>query len=341
MQSPVMLLQQPVARAVRVVALSLLDDADAAAGRLRDAVPRVHDAEGEDDESLHDFRVAMRRLHSWLRAWEPWLGDSISHKTVRRIGKIARATGPARDIEVHLAWLREWRPALRRQRAGISWLIESLASRQREALSEARDAARDFESLHARLSKQLSRYTVSVDPTAQDEPFGAALADLVRHQAEALRRRLAAVHGFGDQAAAHRARIAAKRLRYLLEPVAHEGEGEAIIGRLKELQDLLGDLHDVHVFTREIAELSERAAVARARRARAGDPGPGLLALAKRLHERGMRAFATVERDWLGDAAAPFFERIRAHADDLARRAASGCEIERAARSTPFATRDE
>jgi CHAD domain-containing protein len=256
---------------------------------------------------------------------------------VRRVGKIARATGPARDIEVHLAWLREQRPALRgRQRAGLSWIIESLASRQGEALAEARDAARDFEAVHARLSTQLSRYTMFVQPTARDEPFGAALADLVRHQAEVLRRRLAAVHGFGDQAAAHRARIAAKRLRYLLEPVAREEDGDessAIIGRLKELQDVLGDLHDVHVFAGEIADLSEKAAAAQARReaeavleegaeqlrsVRADDPRPGLLALAKRLHQRGMRAFAMVERDWLGDAATPFLERVRAHAGALA-----------------------
>jgi CHAD domain-containing protein/CYTH domain-containing protein len=345
-----MLLRQPAARAVRVVALSLLDRAHAQAGRLRAAAPRADKADREDDESLHDFRVAMRRLHSWLRAWEPWLGDSVAHKTVRRIRKIARATGPARDIEVHLAWFREQRGALRgRQRAGLAWIVETLTSQWDEALSEARDAARDFESAHVRLSKQLSTYTTSVHPTPHDEPFGTALADLVRHQAGTLHHRLAAVRGFDDQAAAHRARIAAKRLRYLLEPAGTEGDGEedessAIIGRLKELQDVLGDLHDVHVLASQITDLSERAAAAQARReaeaalderveemrrVRTEDPRPGLLALVRRLHQRGLLAFAALERDWLGDAATQFLDRVQAHADALANRASSGREIER------------
>ena len=66
------LLLQPAPHAARVVALSLLDDAHAAANRLRGAAPSADDADGKESEALHDFRVAMRRLRSWLRVWEPW-----------------------------------------------------------------------------------------------------------------------------------------------------------------------------------------------------------------------------------------------------------------------------
>lgn len=343
-----MLFPQPAARAARVEALSLLRDAHDAAVRLRGSA-RSDDAASNDDDALHDFRVAVRRLRSWLRAWEPWLDDSVSRKIVRRIRKIARATGPARDIAVHLAWLEEQRTDLRgRNRVGLRFLIESIASRRDDALSEAEDAARDFEALHGKLSKQLNRYCLTIQPATShdDESFAAALAQLVKHNAETLRRRLATVHGFADQAAAHRARIAAKKLRYLIEPIARDGDdGAAIVDRLKELQDALGDLHDVHVFAEEIAEASEKAGavqarrVARAaieedgaervRRARAEDPGPGLLAIAKRLHARGLRAFGRIQHDWLGDASAPFLDRVRAYADDIARSAKRGREIER------------
>ena len=46
----------------RVVALALIAECDRAAGRL---------ASGEDDEALHDFRVALRRLRTTLRAFRP------------------------------------------------------------------------------------------------------------------------------------------------------------------------------------------------------------------------------------------------------------------------------
>lgn len=343
------LFQAPAVRAARVVALSLLADADATAVRLRDAA-RAGDTVGhDDDDALHDFRVAVRRLRSWLRAWERWLADSVSRKIVRRIRTIARATGPARDITVHLAWLEEQRPELRgRNRVGLRHLIETLASRRDDALSEAADAARDFEALHDKLSEQLNTYRLTVVPTkAHDgESFAAAFADLVRQHAETLRRRLASVHDFADRTEAHRARIAAKKLRYLIEPMACEGdESGALVDCLKELQDVFGDLNDVHVFAEEIAEASEKAGAAQARRvaeaaleedsaervrrARAADPGPGLLAVARRLHDRGLRAFGAIERDWLGDASAPLVERCRAYADDVARNAMRGREIER------------
>src|SRR3989441_7903639 len=53
------LLAAPAPRAAHRIALSLLDAATAARERLPDA---------GDAEALHDFRVAMRRLRSTLRA---------------------------------------------------------------------------------------------------------------------------------------------------------------------------------------------------------------------------------------------------------------------------------
>jgi CYTH domain-containing protein len=123
-------------------------------------------------------------------------------------------------------------------------------------------------------------------------------------------------------------------------------DGDAIIATLKSLQDALGDLHDVHVFSEEVVEAAEVAAVSQVRRvsevaadddtggvgvrrARSRDPGPGLLRLARRLHERGAHAYAGIEREWLNDAGAPFFERVHDLAADIARRSSLGTEIER------------
>jgi hypothetical protein len=79
------------------------------------------------------------------------------------------------------------------------------------------------------------------------------------------------------------ARIVVKRLRYLLEPLAGEtgvaeaGTGAAralaLIEQLKQVQDLLGELHDVQVLGAELGEAVAAAAAQRARRLHAAALG--------------------------------------------------------------------
>ena len=128
------------------------------------------------------------------------------------------------------------------------------------------------------------------------------------------------MRGAADERPAHRARIAAKRLRYILEP-AETGAAEArrAVRALKALQDLLGELHDAQVLGRELAAEVERAARRRARdlhaaavaaesggaprvvTAAAGrwDVVGGLVALAARNRERRDRLFASLAERWL------------------------------------------
>src|SRR5436853_5936031 len=123
MRTPPELLEQPVERAARVVALILLENAQKARQRIDDP---------SDADALHDFRVAVRRLRSWLRGLGPWLEDSTPKKAVRRLAKAARLTGDARDAEVHLTWLHAQRSALSvRQRRGLSWLVEQIETDKR------------------------------------------------------------------------------------------------------------------------------------------------------------------------------------------------------------------
>ena len=65
---PASILDDHETRAVRVVALALLSDAAAQRERL---------AQPDDPEALHDFRVALRRLRSWIRSFRPLLDDTF------------------------------------------------------------------------------------------------------------------------------------------------------------------------------------------------------------------------------------------------------------------------
>jgi CHAD domain-containing protein len=299
-------LRDPALRAARVVALTLLEDARGAARRFRE----VGDS---DEEALHDFRVGVRRLRSWLQPWAAWLEDSVSRGDQRKVRDIARRTGPARDIDVHLEWVREQRRGgSARQRDGITALMDRLEARRPAATSRALDAADDMDAMHARLARRLAEYRVRVraPPDEAETRFGVVLARLVRDASDSLRQRLVVVRSPADDDAAHRVRIAAKRLRYLLEPAAASCRGEAAIsGELKALQDVVGDLHDTHVFADEIASMDDAV------------PPATQLLLARHLRERGASAYAVFAREWLGKASAPFFTRVGRLAGQLERSA--------------------
>ena len=89
------LLDRPAPEGARLRALELLDAARAARPRLDDPT---------DVEAVHDFRVALRRLRSVLKAHKPLLGRNVD-RLRRDLGDVAGATGQARDAEVQIGWL--------------------------------------------------------------------------------------------------------------------------------------------------------------------------------------------------------------------------------------------
>src|SRR5258705_10390551 len=309
------ILREPVDRGVRMVALSLIADAEKASEKLIGLSKQLRDGDAEGDEALHDFRVSIRRLRSWVKAFRPSVDDDVTRKWRRRLAKIADGTRATRDGAVHLEWLRKERASLSaRQRTGLNWLSERLASQRTDGTEDALAAAADFASMIPKLTRKLSFYRAPVCEPEVTARFGTIVGETLRTRSEKLRRQLAAVHSFSDVRKAHRARIAAKNLRYVIDPVAKlVGGGDASIETLKSLQDCLGDLHDVHVFTEELATATEKAARARSRRV-SRDPGPGLLRLAERLHERGMQSFAAVEHDRLNEPGGDFFIRANGFA---------------------------
>src|SRR5947207_207646 len=229
------ILREPVDRGVRLVAMSLLDDAQKAGDKLTGLSKELADGDSAADEALHDFRVSIRRLRSWVRAFKPWIRDDLSRKQRRRLGGIADATRTIRDATVHLEWVRKERPALSaRQRVGQTWLSERVEAERRDGADQALAAAADFAPRVRKLARRLESYRASVSEVDGKKRFGAVYAERLLKESKKLHRRLAGVHRFTDVKAAHRARIAAKSLRYIAEPISDLlRDGDAIIETLK------------------------------------------------------------------------------------------------------------
>ncbi len=315
--------QRPAAEAVRLVAMSRLDEAAAALARMD---------EPGDEEALHDFRVALRRLRTILRAYRPLVGRAARKQMRRRLRRLARITNAGRDAEVQLAWLRpQGQDLTAGERTGWRWLVERLEARDAEAVDEQSVMREEFAKIERRLRRQLGSYQLTIDLERGAGPagprFGEATAVAVRDEVDVLEQRLAETAP-SEPDAIHAARITAKRLRYVLEPLAAKS---VVVERLKELQDRLGELTDARVVERELAAAVESAAAERARAlfdqalehadaapARRRDQRAGLVALARAARLRWKRGYARLAAEWLGGRAGPFIEDVRALADDLA-----------------------
>jgi CHAD domain-containing protein len=300
------LLDRSAQESARLLALSYLDQIDSAEQRLADA---------QDLEALHDFRVGLRRLRSSLAAYREALRDSIAGKMRRRIRDLARATNAGRDAEVQLVWLGKQEADLRPEdKPGYFWLLGRLQGRKQETYDPAMaKVARRYLKLAEKLRTALGilRIELGNGRSQRTATFRELTGALIRLQVGRVQQELAGVRDAADFAQVHQTRIALKRLRYLIEPIARRNRrARALIGRFKEAQDLLGEHHDLHVLAEEIG--SVRASLAETDVPRLE---PGLAALTRLAQEGAAAAFVRFQATWGGGLAG----RILIRAAELGR----------------------
>jgi CHAD domain-containing protein len=252
----------PPERAVRKLLLRQLRQAEGAGQRL---------AVGEDPDALHDFRVALRRFRATERAYRPCLGEALPKKLRKRLQELVRSTGPARDSEVQLEWLRQQAAALRpNQRPGYQWLRRRVEDRQRRAYAAIRGAVpMQFVALGT-----LLRGALAMPAESSPRSFAAAAAEQLRPLAAELSADFAALGEDAGMSHVHAARLLVKRARYVLEPVAPALEqGRELSRELAGLQELLGAMHDAEVLGLSLGDAAAEAGAARYRALVAGALG--------------------------------------------------------------------
>jgi CHAD domain-containing protein len=265
-----------------------------------------------DPRGLHAFRVAIRRLRSLLCAYRPSLGRAAGRKVRRQLRDLTRVTSTARDGDVEINWLLSQRDTLLKdERPGHVWLLRRLQTRKRLGYATVRrELGRAFASAAQLVEKRIDGIN-----KPSKAPFRTTFVGLLEPAVTEMRERLASILGANDQENIHRSRIGIKRLRYLIEPLRGELAEARCLGRsLRQLQRLLGGLHDMQVLEAEIAQAIEEAATEKARRQhrlrvdgaisalardRRCDEILGLLALAGRAREQRDHLYARFEREWL------------------------------------------
>lgn len=216
-------------------------------------------------ESLHQTRVAMRRLRSAFSLFGPALGGLETARLKRRLREISGQLGTARNLDVYLA--RVLRPELERtpEAPGLADYVRRIEA-DREHAYDGVLATIDG----ARFRKLMLGLVTWIEAGPSRAPRDAA-ADAMSDQpidayaARVLDRRRRKVKRAGKHLATltpaerHRVRIQAKKLRYaadffagLVQGRKHRARHTAFLEALEALQSTLGDLNDIET-GREIA----------------------------------------------------------------------------------------
>ncbi len=237
-------------------------DADATAAELvRHALARCvaamlrHDPGvrlGGDEEAVHDFRVATRRLRSDLRSFAVLLDRGALAHVRSELSWLGALVGVLRDTDVLAGRLaRDLAELPARDREAAEPLVAHLGRQAASARDDLLAAMRD------------ERYVLLVDSLVEvarvpplrrgsrraTAPAAAHVSSVARRPWQRL---VTGVRALGEEpsdAALHRVRILAKRCRYAAEAVAPvAGPGAArFASAVADVQTLLGDHQDAVV----------------------------------------------------------------------------------------------
>ncbi len=249
---------------VRKLALRQLD-------RFMSLEPKV--LRGDDPDAIHDIRVASRRLQQVLDLLYPAPYPAEIRKLRRRIRRARRALGEVRNGDVLLARIERHLSSKRAARRD-AWDAVHHYLRQRRA--------RDFEKSARKLSRlnlavfyvrlksvlaptgsfPLTHAVQGVDETAFQSPeeFHHRLGTSLEQVWNAFDAQVAQSHRDPRSEVIHGVRIAAKRLRYLIE-VIHEFEvsgSRRTLAWLRGMQGHLGNWHDLEVLEQMMIEMVAR-----------------------------------------------------------------------------------
>jgi triphosphatase len=244
-------------------------DAETPIGTVAVAVLRRHFAAlrakepgtrlGDDNEQLHDMRVASRRLRAALSLFADFLSAGAGRMR-QELGWVGHALGAVRDLDVQLeqldVWLAEVSDEDRDPLEALRAVLEEQRSVARAAMLEALDSRR-----YEAFVKDFSRYLRGPRPRPSSPgglPARAVAPDLIEKRFEQLRRSAGPIGPDSDPADYHRVRIRGKRFRYALEFLSdvYPGRTQPLLKRLVALQDVLGFHQDADVAITRLRRLA-------------------------------------------------------------------------------------
>lgn len=196
---------------------------------------------GTESESLHQMRVATRRLRAVLRTARPILLSAWTASLDQELAWLSNVLGAGRDLDVQIAYFTEESSELdARDRKLLGHFILHLRAQ--------RDAAQQMV-LSELTSERYLELIRRLQQAAQDPAVvesSLTLSQLARRAFKKLRKAIRNLRASPSDTALHKVRIKAKRARYAAEfaRVSVGKPAARFINAARAIQDLLGSNQD-------------------------------------------------------------------------------------------------
>jgi CHAD domain-containing protein len=194
-----------------------------------------------DEDSIHDLRVASRRMGASLLLLESVLGADRPSKARRQLKRLMKKLGALRDIQVQVAIVEKWK--------GTESILKFRESLERTERRE-KDRARDYLSSYRKkkILQELKDFERDAVKRLKDIPEAAIKTSMEitisvqRINLEAARNARVPT----DPRSLHAVRRTARKLRYCLEAAAETvgAASRSELQRLKKTQTELGNQRD-------------------------------------------------------------------------------------------------
>lgn len=221
---------------------------------------------GADADAVHDMRVASRRLREAMRLLAPLYPDRAFRDSYRRVRSITRVLGPVRDADVFV----EEFSALARElgeggRRTVAFMVGYRIGRREQELEVLNRELAALDLVRARVAFERMATAISDSPDAR-RPLAEFARTAVGERIDTVAAAQAGALVESEIEAQHALRIDYKRLRYAVELFApcYQAAFDDLHAILTAFQDVLGELHDLHLFGDMLREPATAAAAAAA-----------------------------------------------------------------------------
>jgi CHAD domain-containing protein len=208
---------------------------------------------GHDPDSIHDLRVASRRIRATLALFTPFIPAKTVKSLSKKIRQVTRELGHVRNIDEAIIYFNTLP-------VGLPCLAKQLRRARKQEIKAVfkvlkRFPGRDMERI---IRKAVAKLGGSLSHGRIDEELPVHLSETSIQRYQVLHSLLAPAVIPENMAERHELRIAIKKWRYLLETIGQvcRQDYTATLEVLKGYQGVLGNLNDMVEFGALSAKLS-------------------------------------------------------------------------------------
>lgn len=211
--------------------------------------------EDQDDEHLHDFRVAVRRARTLLARFSSAFPEEKIESWKEVFAFLGSGTTPLRDLDVHLIQFDSYRKVSKHP---LEPLRSSLLARREIEYLRVRDILTS--EIYKKMKAEIHVWNQGPTGSEQSAP-GQVASRAIRKSFRRLQRYSRSIRKENLPDRIHEIRKEAKKLRYLMEFFQDFFDAKNLqifITRVKEFQDILGEHQDAYVQRQDFVQMGAR-----------------------------------------------------------------------------------